>query len=139
MQWHLRYGHASIEVISRILSQLYGKTVKDLSFNCDACRQCKATRQISRKSSNRVAPRPLWRIHIDLFKLKEGLAGQTLALVIKDEYSGHLWVRALPDRYQETVLAALTEFARFAERQWNLEIVAIRRDNEPALQSQYKD
>lgn len=138
MKWHLRLGHANAEVVKRVLTQLYGKVVKDLSFNCEACAQCKATRQISRKSSNRMASRPLWRIHIDLFSLEESITGETVALVIRDEYSGMIWVRALPDRHQETVLKALTDFARLAERQWNLTIVVVRRDNDPALKSQYK-
>jgi len=138
LQWHLRYGHASEDIISRIMTQLSGKKVKDLSFNCEACAQCKTNRQINRKAGNRVAPRPLWRIHIDLFQLEEALTGQTLALVINDEYSGQIWVKALQDKHQETVVAALTEFARFAERQWNLKIAAIRRDNEQALRSLYE-
>ena len=138
MAWHLRLGHPSPEVLQRVLTQLYGKRITSLSLKCEPCRLAKATRQINRTTSHNAALRPLGRICIDLFELEPSINKMVRALVIKDEYTGYIWVYPLPDKSQESILKALRDFGNLAVRQWNLKIMVIRRDNEQSLGSEYE-
>jgi len=137
-RWHLRCGHIGQDALERLMSETYGVRIKgQLTINCEECIQATAKRKVSRRPANRKAPRPLWRIHLDLFQLERSFVGYERALVIQCEYSGQIWVYPLPDKTQDEVVNAIKDFANMAKRQWNLEISIVRRDNERALGSKY--
>jgi hypothetical protein len=137
-RWHLRYGHIGQDALERIMSDTYGVRIKgQLTISCEACVRATAKRKVSRRAANRVASRPLWRIHFDLFQLVPSSVGLERALVIRDEYSGRIWIYPLPNKTQEEVTSTLEDFANMAKRQWNLEICVIRRDNEQSLGKKY--
>jgi Reverse transcriptase (RNA-dependent DNA polymerase) len=137
-RWHLRYGHIGQDALERLMSETYGVRIKgQLTISCEACAQATAKRKISRRAANKIASRPLWRIHFDLFQLTRSSVGFERALVIRDEYSGRIWTYSLPDKTQEEVTSTLEDFANMAKRQWSLEICVIRRDNEKALGKKY--
>lgn len=136
--WHLRSGHPSQEALEKLLTESYGVKIKGQLRNaCESCALATANRQISRRAANRTAPRPLWRIHLDLFQLTPSSVGYERALVIQDEHSGLIWVYPLPNKTQEEVTTAVENFANMAKRQWGLDIAVIRRDNEKALGKRY--
>ncbi|RMZ76754.1 hypothetical protein DV736_g6702, partial [Chaetothyriales sp. CBS 134916] len=138
-RWHLRCGHIGREALERLMTATYGVRIKgQLTLDCEACIQAAAKQKISRRPAIRVAPRPLWRIHFDLFQLPPSSVGYERALVIRDEYSGQIWMYALPNKTQEEVVSTIQAFAQMAKRQWNLEICIIRRDNEQSLGNRYK-
>jgi len=59
-RWHLRMGHLGKEALERLMTNVYGVKIKGpVVFNCQACLQAKAKRQISRRQPARIAPRPL--------------------------------------------------------------------------------
>ena len=98
-RWHLRCGHIGQDALERLMSETYGVRIKgQLTINCEACTRATAKRKISRRPPNRIASRPLWRIHFDLFQLIPSSVGYERALVIRDEYSGRLWMYPLPDK-----------------------------------------
>lgn len=90
-RWHLRMGHLGKEALERLVSNVYGVKIRGpLTINCQACLQAKAKQQISRRPSGRMAPRPLWRIRFDIFELERAYNQMRYALVIQDEFSGHI-------------------------------------------------
>ena len=101
-RWHLRMGHLGKEALERLMSNVYGVKIKgSLTFNCQACLQAKAKRQVSRRQSSRIAPRPIWRIRFDIFELERAYNQLKYALVIQDEFSGHIWAYPLAGKTQE--------------------------------------
>jgi hypothetical protein len=137
-RWHLRCGHIGQDALERLMSETYGVRIKgQLTISCEACVRATTKRKVSRRAANRMASRPLWRIHFDLFQLIPSSVGLERALVIRDEYSGRIWAYTLPDKTQEEVTSALEDYANMAKRQWNLEICVIRRDNEQSLGKKY--
>ena len=139
-RWHLRMGHLGKEALERLMTNVYGVKIKGpVVFNCQACLQAKAKRQISRRQPARIAPRPLWRIHFDLFYLENAYNQMKYALVIKDEFSGYIWVYVQPGKTQDEFLQALKAFSRMIRAQYDLHICRIRRDNEKSLGNQWDD
>jgi hypothetical protein len=61
------------------------------------------------------------------------------ALVIKDEFSGYIWVYVQLGKTQNEFLQALKAFLRMIRAQYNLHICRIRRDNEKSLGKQWDD
>ena len=48
-RWYLRMGYLGKEALERLISNIYGVKIKGpVVFNCQACLQAKAKRQISR-------------------------------------------------------------------------------------------
>ena len=140
LRWHLRCGHLGQESLERLMSDTYGVRIKGpLTIDCESCIQAKAKQMVSRKQSNQIAPRPLWRIHIDLFHMSKSSTSLSCALAIQDEHSGRIWVYPLPDRTQASVVKTLKSFATMAKNQWNLTICRIRRDNDVAFGNAYDD
>ena len=138
LRWHLRCGHLGQESLERLMSDTYGVRIKGpLTLDCESCIQAKAKQMVSRKQSNQIAPRPLWRIHIDLFHMSNSSTGLSCALAIQDEHTGRIWVYPLPDRTQASVVSTLKSFAAMAKNQWNLKICRIRRDNDVAFGNAY--
>jgi len=137
-RWHLRMGHLGKEALERLMSNVYGVKIRGpIIFNCEACVQGKAKKNISRRQPARMAPRPLWRIHFDLFHLENAYNQMRYALVIKDEFSGYIWVYVQPGKTQDEFLQALKAFSRMIRAQYDLHICRIRRDNEKSLGKQW--
>jgi hypothetical protein len=98
-------GYLGKEALERLISNVYGVKIKGpVVFNYEACLQGKAKRNISRRQPARIAPRPLWRIHFDLFHLENAYNQMRYALVIKDEFSGYIWVYVQSGRTQDKFL-----------------------------------
>jgi hypothetical protein len=83
--------------------------------DCKPCARLKAKKQVSRRPYKEKAPRPYWRVYIDLFSLNRSFNGYEAALLIKDEYCGLIHFYPLVDTTQETILNALDAFTTFVE------------------------
>jgi hypothetical protein len=139
-RWHLRMGHLGKEALERLMSNVYGVKIKGpVVFNCEACIQGKAKKNISRRQPARIAPRPLWRIHFDLFHLEKAFNQMRYALVIKDEFTGHIWAYPVAGKTQDEFVQTLKDFSRMIKAQYDLHICRIRRDNERSLGKQWDD
>ena len=132
-------GHLGKEALERLMSNVYGVKIKgSLTFNCQACLQAKAKRQVSRRQSSRIAPRPIWRIRFDIFELERAYNQLKYALVIQDEFSGHIWAYPLAGKTQEEFVQTLKDFSRMIRTQYGLHICRIRRDNDRSLGKQFE-
>ena len=137
-RWHLRMGHLGKEALERLMSSVYGVKIKGpIVFNCQACLQAKAKRQISRRQSSRIAPRPFWRVRFDIFELERAYNQLKYALVIQDEFTGHIWAYPVAGKTQDEFVQTLKDFSRMLKAQYDLHICRIRRDNDRSLGKQY--
>jgi hypothetical protein len=84
-------GQLGKDALERLMSNVYGVRIKGpVVFNCEACLRAKAKPQISRRQSSRILPRPFWRIRLDIFELERAYNNLKNALVIEDEFTGHI-------------------------------------------------
>ena len=113
-RWHLQMRHLGKEALKRLVSNVYGVKIRGpLTVNCQACLQAKAKKQISRRPSRRMAPRPLWRIRFDLFTLEKAYNQMRYAVVIQDEFTGYIWVYPLAGKTQEEFVQASRTFSEW--------------------------
>ncbi|KAG5742664.1 hypothetical protein H9Q70_014594, partial [Fusarium xylarioides] len=132
--WHLRLGHLSKDALEKAVLHARNIKIKGIPrIECEICARTHATQVISRRKSERSAPRPFWRIHWDLQDYTEGYDGSRWLLVIKDEYSGWMFARALRMKQHDIVFNALFYFERWVQRQFGVVICVIRQDNKRAV------
>jgi hypothetical protein len=140
MLWHQRLGHLDADALEHLVEQTIGSKIKGpVKVECKACAISKATRIVSRRSPQTQAPRPFWRIHIDIFDLHTSYNGKTCALLIRDEYTSmiFIYVHVLPDHTTASVFGSLKAFIALIKRQYDLTVCKIHRDNDRALQTEY--
>jgi hypothetical protein len=99
----------------------------------------KAKQQISRRSPQTKSPRPYWRIYINVFKLVTSYNNKSAALLVKDEFTGMIHVTQLEQASQEALIEALQSLEACLQRQYQIGICKIYRDNDRSLQSTYLD
>ncbi|KJZ69437.1 hypothetical protein HIM_11166 [Hirsutella minnesotensis 3608] len=137
--WHKRLGHLGSEALQRLVQQTIGAKVQGpITVECEDCATSKAKRIISRRSPQRKASRPFWRIYIDVFTLKVGYNGKRCVMLIKDDYTNMIYIYLLDDQTKESVLSALKSFEVYVQRQFSSSICVIHRDNDCALQAEYQ-
>jgi hypothetical protein len=138
MLWHLRLGHLGADALEHLVEQTIGAKIKGpVKVECNACAISKATRIVSRRSPQTKAPRPFWRVYIDVFDLHTSYNGKTCALLIRDEYTSITFIYVLPDHTTARVLGSLKAFTAMVKRQYDLTVCKIHRDNDRALQTEY--
>ncbi|KAH9770099.1 Integrase catalytic domain-containing protein [Citrus sinensis] len=102
--WHRRLGHASMDLISKILKNDLVKGLPKIGFQKDnICEACQFGKQIktSFKNKNHISTsKPLELLHIDLFGQSRyaSLNGKYYAFVIVDDYSRYTWVLFLANK-----------------------------------------
>ncbi|KAM4056528.1 integrase core domain-containing protein [Hirsutella rhossiliensis] len=64
--------------------------------------------------------------------------GKEAVLLIKDEFTSMIFIYLLNDATQGSVMTALRNHEAMVQRQWNLNICIIHRDNDRSLQSAYE-
>jgi hypothetical protein len=138
MLWHLRMGHLGANALEQLAEQTTGCKIKGpLKVECQDCAVSKATRIISRRSAQTAAPRPFWRVHLDIFDLHISYNGKSCALLIRDEFTSMIYIYVLQDHTTASVFGSVKVFAALIERQYDLTICRIHRDNDRALQTEY--
>ena len=83
--------------------------------------------------SERRSPRPFWRIVWDLFDYPVVYDNSSWLLVIKDEFSGKLFVFPLPSKEGAQVFETTRNFEHWVKRQYNLSICKMKHDQEKAV------
>lgn len=136
--WHLRSGHLGPEALKAMVWAVRGVKINGTQrVKCEHCAMAHASRVISRRVSEDRSPRPFWRINWDLFDFPRGLDGSSWLLVIKDEFSGVLYARALPSKSKGDVFPALREFQSMVKTKYGLAVCKVRQDNEKAVISEH--
>jgi len=132
--WHLRTGHISSEALQALL--ISGRGVKISQSSLPKCKHyelTEATKVVSRRPSERKAPRPFFRIYWDLFVFPKGMSGARQLLAIKDEFSGKVWAFCLLGKHQIHVFNTIRNFEKWVKRQFGLSICKIRSDNDTSV------
>ncbi|KAJ6439138.1 peramine synthetase [Purpureocillium lavendulum] len=138
MLWHKRLGHLGAEALEHLVQQTTGAKIKGpLKIECKDCAVSKAKRIVSRRSPQTKAPRPFWRIYIDIFAMSNGYNGMRNAMLIRDEYTSMIYIYFLKDATTESVLGICKAFEAYVQRQFSTSICIIHRDNDRALQAEY--
>ncbi|KAK2672850.1 hypothetical protein RAB80_010393 [Fusarium oxysporum f. sp. vasinfectum] len=139
-RWHQRLGHLNPEALEQLVRHTTGARIKGpIRIDCRPCSEAKATRIISRRGPHAKAPRPFWRIYIDVFHLHESYNGKKTALLIKDEFTGMIFAYFHTEATQAALLGSLKSFESMIQRQYALGLCRIHRDNDPSLRTAYED
>lgn len=132
--WHLRSGHLSRGALEKLVLNARGVKIRGVSrLECQHCATTYAKQVISRRTSERKATRPFHRISWDLFDYPTSFDANKWLLVIKDEYTGRLFVFPRVDKTQHSVFVAIRTFERWVWRQYGLALCKIRQDGERAV------
>ncbi|KAH9767789.1 hypothetical protein KPL71_011399 [Citrus sinensis] len=131
--WHRRLGHASMDLISKIVKNDLVKGLTKINFQKDrTCEACQFGKQIktSFKSKNHVSTsKPLQLLHIDLFGPSRyaSLSGKFYAFVIVDDYSRYTWVLFLANK--DDAIDAFRIFCKKVQNEKGYTITCIRSDH----------
>ncbi|KAH9728331.1 Integrase catalytic domain-containing protein [Citrus sinensis] len=131
--WHRRLGHASMDLISKIVKNDLVKGLPKINFQKDrTCEACQFRKQIktSFKSKNHVSTsKPLQLLHIDLFGPSRyaSLSGKFYAFVIVDDYSRYTWVLFLANK--DDAIDAFRIFYKKVQNEKGYSITCIRSDH----------
>ncbi|KAH9680653.1 Integrase catalytic domain-containing protein [Citrus sinensis] len=131
--WHRRLGHASMDLISKIVKNDLVKGLPKINFQKDrTCEACQFGKQIktSFKSKNHVSTsKPLQLLHIDLFGPSRyaSLSGKFYAFVIVDDYSRYTWVLFLANK--DDAIDAFRIFYKKVQNEKCYSISCIRSDH----------
>ncbi|KAH9735120.1 hypothetical protein KPL71_017636 [Citrus sinensis] len=131
--WHRRLGHASMDLISKIVKNDLVKGLSKINFQKDRiCEACQFGKQIktSFKSKNHVSTsKPLQLLHIDLFGPSRyaSLSGKYYAFVIVDDYSRYTWVLFLANK--DDAIDAFRIFYKKVQNEKGYFITCIRSDH----------
>ena len=74
--WHRRLGHASYNVLYKLVKHKMVKRLSKILFKknqvfCDSCTQGKQTRKSFKTRTENLSSKPLELIHMDLFGLQD--------------------------------------------------------------------
>ncbi|KAH9778649.1 hypothetical protein KPL71_007414 [Citrus sinensis] len=131
--WHRRLGHASMDLISKIVKNDLVKGLTKINFQKDrTCEACQFGKQIktSFKSKNHVSTsKPLILLHIDLFGPSRyaSLSGKFYAFIIVDDYSRYTWVLFLANK--DDAIDAFRIFCKKVQNEKGYSITCIRSDH----------
>jgi hypothetical protein len=130
--WHARAGHLGPEALKALVKKARGVQIQGtLRRDCEVCSTAHAEQVISRRKREKPA-RPFWRIGWDLFDMPIGRGGELWMLLIKEYYSGKLFVYTLQGKTQAEILRILTNFSSWVRNQYKLRICKISQDNDTA-------
>ena len=132
--WHARAGHLGQDALRALVFQARGVRINGTRrIECEHCSTAHAKQIISRRASERISPRPFWRVTWDLFDFKEGYDGSSWLLVIKDEFSGKLFGHALKSKALLGIHHIIRELDNWVKRQYGLSICVLKHDNDTAV------
>ena len=130
--WHARSGHLGAEALRALVQKARGVQINGtLRRDCEVCATTHAEQVISRRKREKPA-RPFWRIGWDLFDMPIGRGGELWMLLIKEYYSGKLFLYTLQGKTQSEILRVLTNFSSWVRNQYKLHICKISQDNDTA-------
>lgn len=133
-RWHARAGHLGSQALQKLVSHARNVRIAGPSrVTCEHCAQAYARQVVSRRAPERQSPRPFWRILWDLFDYPVAYDNSSWLLVIKDEFSGKLFVFPLPSKRGEQVYKTIRHFEHWVKRQYNLSICKMKHDHEKAI------
>ena len=131
--WHRRLGHINMRNLKKLLKGEHIVGLTGVTFEKDhVCCACVAGKQHGKRHPFKniiTTSRPLELLHLDLFGPSnyESLGGSKFGLVIVDDYSRYTQVFLLKSK--DETHKYFIEFAKRAQRTYEVEIKTIRTDN----------
>jgi len=125
--WHSRLGHASTQVVQKIISRHKLPVSKDSSHQvCNACQQGKC-HQLPYNHSSTISSNPMDLIFSDVWGPAPTSVGRhTYYVSFIDDHTKFVWIYLL--RQKSDVFKCFTEFQHLVERQFNKKIKSIQTD-----------
>ena len=97
--WHRRLGHASYNILHKLVKYEMVKGLPKISFKnnkifCESCTQEKQAIKSFKSRTENLSSKPLELIHMDLFVLTRSLSlsGKRYGYVLVDDFSIFTWV-----------------------------------------------
>jgi hypothetical protein len=132
--WHARAGHLGAAALEALVYSAQNVKIKGISrINCEVCAKVYARKVISRRPGHNPANRPFFRVHWDIFHYELGYDGSEYFVLLMDEYSGKVWLKALRQKTKGEVFSALRNFEAHVSRSYGTAICIFRSDNESAV------
>ena len=132
--WHRMLGHASYNVLHKIMRLKLVSGLPDISFNknenfCDACAQGKQTRKSFKSKAPVSTSKAYELLHMDLFGPTRMLSlnGKRFGFVIVDNFSRFTWVKFLA--HKNEALQVFEDFFNKIEHGNVHKICSIRTDH----------
>ena len=132
--WHRRLGHASYNVLHKIMRLKLVSGLPEIPFNknenfCDACAQGKQTRKSFKSKAPVSTSKSYELLHMDLFGPTRTLSlnGKRFGFVIVDDFSRFTWVKFLA--HKSETLTIFQEFFNKIEHGNVNKICSIRTDH----------
>jgi hypothetical protein len=130
--WHLRAGHLGQEALKRLVEAAQGVKINGTPRrDCEHCSVAHTTAVVSRRPKE-PSPRPFYRISWDLFDMPTGHGNNEWALIIKDDFSGKIWVYPLLNKGLDGILDVFKKFSNWVKNKYRLSIVVIHQDGDTA-------
>ncbi len=136
--WHLRMGHLGPEALERLVEATTDAKIQaPHTIDCEDCSRAKATNVVN-KGARRLAPRPFYRVHFDLFQHNVSYNGLKYSLVFNDEYTATYYWYGLPDKNQSELLRATRHLKAWTKKQYKLDILQFHTDNDRGFGSDWQ-
>jgi len=132
--WHARAGHLGAAALEALVHSAQNVRMKGIPrIECEVCARVYAKQVVSRRPGHNPATKPFFRVHWDLFHFEMGYDGSEYFILLKDEYSGKIWPKALQQKTKGEVFSALRNFEAHVSRYYGSAICIFRSDNESAV------
>jgi hypothetical protein len=129
-----RAGHLGAAALEALVYSAQNVEIKGIPrINCEVCAKVYAKQVVSRRTGHKPANRPFFRIHWDIFHYELGFDGSEYFVLLKDEYSGKVWLKAVRQKTKGEVFSALRNFEAHVSRYYGTAICIFRSDNESAV------
>src|SRR5262249_2064672 len=131
--WHRKLGHASMDIISKLVKGNIVKGLPNLDFQkdkiCQACQQGKQTKNSFKSKDAISTSRPLELLHIDLFGPTQtlSLGGKKYTLVIVDDFTRFTWTFFFASKEENNNI--FFRYCKKVQNEKGLSIVTIRSDH----------
>ena len=131
--WHKRFGHISMELISKILKKDLVKGLPKIEFVkdkiCDACQFGKQVKTSFKTKMHISTSRPLELLHMDLFGPSRiaSLGGKYYAFVIIDDFSRFTWVLFFATK--DEAIHVFSKFSKRVQNEKGVTITCIKSDH----------
>lgn len=130
--WHARAGHLGPEALRALVHRARNVRISGTPrIQCEHCATTHAKQVISRRKREKP-DKPFWRIGWDLFDMPMGRSGELWMMVIKEYYSGKLFVYTLQGKTLSEIMRVITNFTSWVNNQYRLRICRITQDNDTA-------
>ena len=141
--WHKRLGHASFNLINKLIKKDLVIGIPHIWFDedkiCNACQLEKQTRESFKLKNIASTTRILELLHMDLFGPTRiaSLRGMQYALMIVDDFSRYTWIPFIA--HKDEMFKVFKKFYKRITNIKNLSVISIHSDHGMEFENQFFD